>query len=137
MPSDSTILSSTVFAGWPPPGSRTFEVTIGNFASPIRGRKIVRAEIELVVARRHHVDAHLVQDVDLVRALVDAGEERRRKRIAGMDEESCALGALALQHRRELGESAAAVALLHAVDVVGLDEAERYRFGQSRHASRR
>ena len=53
-------------------------------------------------------------------------------RIAGMDEEGRALGALALDDGRELGEAAAAVVLLHAVDVVGLHEAEGDRLGQGR-----
>ena len=45
-------------------------------------------------------------------------------------------GALALHDRGELGETAAPVALLHPVDVVGLHEAERDRLGQRRKAMR-
>ena len=53
-----------------------------------------------------------------------------------MDEEGRALGALALDDRRELGEAAAAVVLLHAIDVAGLDEAEGHVVGESRPGNR-
>ena len=61
--------------------------TIGNVASADARAEHLRPEVELVVAGHHHVDAHVVEDVDDVDALVDAGEERGRERVAGMDEE--------------------------------------------------
>ena len=94
------------------------------------GAEDLRAEIEFVIAGREDVDPEPVEDVDDVGALVDAGEERGRKRVAGMDEEGRALGALGLDQGGEAGEAAAPVELLHAVDVVGLDEGDRELFGE-------
>ena len=84
-------------------------------------------QVELVVARRHRIDAHAVQDVDDVRALVEARQQGGRDRVARMDEERVALGLLLLDHRRQAGEAAAALLRAHPVDVVGLHEADRDR----------
>ena len=68
-----------------------------------------------------------VQDVDDMRALVEARKQRGRDGVARMDEEGIALRALLLDDRCELGEAAAALLGAHPVDVVGLDEANSHR----------
>ena len=111
-------------------------MTIGNFASLIRGAEILRAEVEFVVAGRHHVDAHLVQDVDLWAPLSMPERSDGESVSPEWTKKVVPFGALALDDGCELGEAAAAVVLLHPVDVVRLHEPQRYRFRQGRRGQR-
>ena len=70
-----------------------------------------RPEVEFMVAGHESIGRRQIsQGMIVLRALVDAGEQRRREHVAGMDiDDIAALGALGLDHGIEPGEAAASV----------------------------
>ena len=74
----------------------------------------ILAEIELMIAGNESIEPHLVEEIDHMRALVEARQQARRQRIAGMDANKTAVfgerpGALRLHHCRETRHAAASV----------------------------
>jgi hypothetical protein len=85
----------------------------------------VVAEIELVVAERREVEIGGVERCDHLLAFEHGRCDRRRKKIAGEDEERCAAGILqSLLDRRDAREAAGAVDRHGRVDVVDLQEGD-------------
>jgi hypothetical protein len=94
-------------------------------------RQDLRAEVELVVADRHGIDADAVEQVDHVRALVEPGEQGWRDAVAAMGHQDVGIaGADLLDHAPKPGNAALAVALLHPVEVVEVHDLERDRLGR-------
>jgi hypothetical protein len=84
----------------------------------------ILAKIELMIARNENIEPHVVEEIDHMRTLVEARQQARRERIAGMDANKVAAfgarpGALRLHRGREARHAAAPIlVLLDSVDIV-------------------
>ena len=84
----------------------------------------ILAKIELMIAGNEHIEPHIVEEIDHMRALIEARQQARRQRIAGMDANKMAVfgerpRALRLHGRSEARHAAAPVlVLLDPVDIV-------------------
>src|SRR6202011_6339382 len=95
----------------------------------------ILAKIELMIAGNENIEAHLVEEIDHMRALVEARQQARRQRIAGMDANKMTVFGegprpLRLHGSREARHTAATVlVLLDPIDIV--DEKKGHPGGAS------
>ena len=91
----------------------------------------LRTEVEFVVPQRNQIEAGLVHQVDHMGALVEARQDGRRDEVAGVgDQNVVSVGANDVDRADDAGHSAAAVVLLHPIDVVDVDDRQRQRFSE-------
>jgi hypothetical protein len=81
------------------------------------------AEVELMIAGNESIESHIIEEIDHVGALVEARQQARRQRIAGVDANKMAVlgersGAFRLYHCRETRHAAASVFFFDPVDIV-------------------
>jgi hypothetical protein len=82
------------------------------------------AKIELMIAGNENIEPHIVEEIDHMRTLIEARQQARRQRIAGMHANKMAafgerLGALRLHGSRETRHAPASVlVVLDPVDIV-------------------
>ena len=81
------------------------------------------AEVELMIAENESIEPHIVEEIDHVGALVEARQQARRQRIAGVDANKMTVlgersGAFRLYYSRETRHAAASVPFFDPVDIV-------------------